>query len=362
MLRSRFLAGIAPYYAPEGVGGGGDGGQAKNAGNDGGAAAAGGASAAGGAQAGGQQSQQGQQNQESQSGGQQNTTIAGGAAASAATTAPAKFPDTWRAELAGSDTAFLKTLERYASPTAFAQAHRELITKVSSGELKAAPKPPPEGATPEQLATWRKEQGLPETVEAYVSGIKLPDGVVPGEADKPLIEGFAKVALASGLSQDAVNTATNWFFKTQAEMAAKRDENDAVFHDDSVRAMTEEWGKDFKVNQRVIGNLMSRFAPEGVGNEILGARITLPNGSQVKLGDHPGALKMLVAAGRAAFPAATIVDPATPDALKALSAEKGDIEKLMGDPSSDYWRGPKSAGLRERYRQIVDAEAASAGR
>lgn len=234
--------------------------------------------------------------------------------------------------------------------------------KVSSGELKAAPKPAPENATPEQLAAWRKDQGLPDTVEAYVSGIKLPDGVVPGEADKPLIEGFAKVAHERGIPQSAVNTAVSWFFETQNQMKAQAAERDAAFHDDSVRAMTEEWGKDFKTNQRVIGNLMSRFAPEGVGNDILGARITLKDGTSVKLGDHPGALKMLVAAGRAAFPAATIVDPATPDAAKAIGAEKADIEKMMGDPRSDYWRGPRSAELRERYRQIIDAEAASAGR
>jgi hypothetical protein len=40
------------------------------------------------------------------------------------------------------------------------------------------------------------------------------------------------------------------------------------------------------------------------------------------------------------------------------SIEMRDIEKLMGKRDSEYWKGPKAAGLQERYRTLIDGEHA----
>jgi hypothetical protein len=120
-----------------------------------------------------------------------------------AESAPAKagpsFPDTWRQDLAGGDKTFLKTLDRFDSPAALAKAYRELATKLSAGELRAV-KAPGDNATPEQVATWRTAHGLPENAEAYVSGVKLADGMLAGEANRPLLASFAEAALAGNWS------------------------------------------------------------------------------------------------------------------------------------------------------------------
>src|SRR5206468_684958 len=100
------------------------------------------------------------------------------------------WPDDWRAKLAGDDKAFLKRLERFTDPAAVAKSYRELETKVSAPKVNA----PPADASPEQVAAWRKDQGLPETPDAYISGLEMPDGVVFGDADQPVLQKFAATA------------------------------------------------------------------------------------------------------------------------------------------------------------------------
>ena len=43
------------------------------------------------------------------------------------------------------------------------------------------------------------------------------------------------------------------------------------------------------------------------------------------------------------------------NAGKSVQDEIASIEKLMGDRSSDYWRGPKAAEIQQRYRSLIDA-------
>src|SRR3546814_3644725 len=52
-------------------------------------------------------------------------------------------------------------------------------------------------ATPEQIAEWRKEQGIPEKPEDY--DLKFDNGLVIGEADKPLVAEFLKASHATNV-------------------------------------------------------------------------------------------------------------------------------------------------------------------
>jgi len=49
------------------------------------------------------------------------------------------------------------------------------------------------------------------------------------------------------------------------------------------------------------------------------------------------------------------VPPGTGDIGAAIGDEIANIEKLMGNKASDYWRGPKAEKMQERYRQLVAA-------
>src|SRR3954471_3943718 len=78
---------------------------------------------------------------------------------------PDKGAPDWRAAMAGDDKDAMKRLARFTDPGQVFKSLRSLEAKMSAGELK---KPLAENATPEEKATWRKENGLPEKAETYV--------------------------------------------------------------------------------------------------------------------------------------------------------------------------------------------------
>ena len=326
----------------------GEGGAAPSAGSPaaGSAApAAGSAPAVDGAAAGGQQQQPG--------------SIAAGAAAKApgAAPAPATFPEKWREELAGGDTAFQKVLERYTSPKAFADAHRALVAKVSSGELKNVAKAPPADATPEQIAEWRKEAGIPTEAKGYVDGLKLPGGVVPGEADRPLLEGFAAAALQANMPPEAYNAAVDWYFKNVDSQLKARAESDHTFAAEATRILEGEWGAAFKENQNRLGALFAD-KPE-VADIIYNAR----DAKGRIIGNIPEVCRALAQLHKDAFPAYTPTTADNATTAQSVATEMAQIESLMGDPRSKYNEKNSSGqltegavALRTRYRDLVNQQ------
>src|SRR5437899_6272156 len=106
----------------------------------------------------------------------------------AAPATPAQtWPEDWREQIYGSDPKLLARLQRYGSVKDVANALVAAQNRISSGELKSALKA---NATPEEAAAWRLENGIPETPDKY--DLKMPSGIVFGEADKPFIDSYPK--------------------------------------------------------------------------------------------------------------------------------------------------------------------------
>jgi hypothetical protein len=270
---------------------------------------------------------------------------------------PATFPETWRKDMSGGDAAFEKVLERYASPTAFADAHRALVAKVSSGELKNVAKAPPANATPEQVAEWRKEAGLPADAKGYVDAIKLPQGVVPGDADKPLLEGFAAAALKSNMPADAYNAAVGWYFDNVDAQNKARATADHAFAGESARALEAEWGPAFAENQNRIAPGV--LFPQNVADILYNAR----DAQGRVVGNIPEVVRALAQLHRDAYPAYTPTTAENTGSAQAIATEKTGIESLMGDPRSKYNEKNSSGQLtdgaqqmRARYRVLIEQE------
>lgn len=285
-------------------------------------------------------------------------TLAGGAApAPGAQAVPATFPETWRKDMSGGDAAFEKVLDRYASPKAFAEAHRALVAKVSSGELKNVAKAPAADATAEQIADWRKEAGLPAEPKGYIDAIKLPDGVVPGEADKPLLEGFAAAALKSNMPTDAYNAAVGWYFENLDLQNKARATADHAFAGEAARALEAEWGPAFKENQNRIAPGV--LFPAEVADILYNAR----DAKGRIVGNIPEVVRALAQLHRDAYPAYTPTTAENAGSGQAIATEKSQIEGLMGDPRSKYNEKNSSGQLtdgaqamRERYRVLIQQE------
>jgi len=265
-------------------------------------------------------------------------------------TAPADWPEDWRAKLAGEDKAYIKTLERYASPADLAKAHRELQARMSRGELKAGLKP---DATPEEVAAWRKENGLPAAPEEYRPN--LPNGMVPGEADKPLIEGFQKTAHELGMTADQFNKTLGWYYGMMDQVQAEAVEKDKAFRATAEDALRAEWGPAYRSEVRAVANFMEANAPAGLADVLFNSRT--PDGSLI--GDHPEVLRWLNSLARTVNPMASLVPAGTGDVMKAGEARIAEIEQMMKTDYRGYWNNPD---IQREYGQLIEARQATRGR
>lgn len=137
---------------------------------------------------------------------------------------PAKDAASWR-EKFGSDEKTTKALGRYNSPEDFMKAHHELRGKLSQAEAGNAPKPEKEKA----LAAWREERGIPDTTEGYLENLGLPEGVVLGGADEPIMAAVAAVALESDIPAEQFQKLSNAMFaERQVEAQRIYDLNEAT--------------------------------------------------------------------------------------------------------------------------------------
>jgi len=268
--------------------------------------------------------------------------------------APADWPADWRQKLAGEDKKTLERLGRMASPADLLKSYRALEQKISAGELR---KGLPENATPEQVAEWRREQGLPEKPEGYLENLSLPDGVVLGEADKPMAAAFAEAALDGNTSPEAYSKLVAKYFELQDKIVAERAEADRAFKLKAEDELRAEWGAEFRPNLNAVKNLLAAM-PEGAADNLLSGRLA----DGTKIGDHPGIVKWLASISRDLNPTATLVPAGSGNAGKSVNDEIASIEKLMGDRSSDYWRGPKANEIQQRYRSLIEARDKITGR
>lgn len=257
----------------------------------------------------------------------------------------ADAPD-WRTRLAGDDAAFAKTLGRYSDEAAFGKAHRALQTKLSSGEFKKAL---PAGATPEELATWRKENGLPDKAEGYLEKMELPKGLVIGEADKPIVAEFATAALEGNVDPKQFNGMVAKYYDILDKQKAAREDADVAFKTESEETLRGEWqGAAFRQNLTAVNNLLATW-PTDLATSVLAGRDA--NGR--KLGDNPAFIKQLAALAVELNPTATLVPAGTTDPSKTVADELESIRQIRRDDPNKYAANEKKYEAREI--ELIDA-------
>jgi hypothetical protein len=284
-------------------------------------------------------------------------TLAGGAADTAATgddaadlKGPATWPDDWRERLAGKDEDALKRLRRFSDPGNVFKSFRALEQKLSSGELKANV-PFPDKGTPEEQAAWRKEQGLPESGDKYIESLKLPDGMVLGEADKPVAAGFAEAALAAHVKPEQYSKLVAQYYKLQDAALKQREEADEQFRSTTEDELRAEWGQEYRKNLNVMGAVRDMMPP-GLAEKLFAGRTA----DGTLIGNDPAFIRWVVGLGRELNPAATLL-PATGSDMKSLGDRKAEIDKLIKDRHSEYYKGPNAQKLQTEYRDLLDTEA-----
>jgi hypothetical protein len=254
-------------------------------------------------------------------------------------------PVDWRKDVAGTDEKLLKRLERYQDPKAAVAALISLQNELSSGKYKRAD--PPKDATPEQMNQWRTENGLPTEAKGYLE--KLPDGLVIGEADKPIFESLMGDLHKINAEPKVAHAIATWYNdfnqKQEAAIAAADVANAAA----TAETLKTEWGADYTANTNLRAQILAT-APAEVQEAFTTARLA----DGTLLGEHPHISRWLVQMQREINPLATLM-PNGIDGPKAVADEISSIEKLMGNNYSEYWQGPKSGPMQARYRELITA-------
>lgn len=280
-------------------------------------------------------------------GGDQGRSLAQGGGEERELAPAAKWPDDWRQQLAGGDEALLKQLNRYASPANYAKAGFEAQQRLRSGQAK---EPLPDNPTPEQVTAWRKDNGIPEKAEDYK--IEPGEGLVFGDADKPMLEEFAKFAHERNWTPSQVNQGAAFVAQLGEQQRAAMDQADKSFRVEAQDALQEEWGREFRPNLQNIRNLVDRHGEPGFADALMGARS--PDGKL--LGDNPAFLRLLNTFAREINPLGTVVPAGTQDGGKALETEISDLKQMMRDDPDRYYKADGGKN-QSRYRQLLEVQA-----
>lgn len=283
------------------------------------------------------------------------TLIEGGTPDGAAP--PAGSETDWRTTLAGEDKDTLTALSRYKSSGDFMKSFNEAQATIRSGAHKQAGVLG-ENPTDEEVATYRKENGIPETAKGYLEN--LPEGLVFGEADEGILNSFLERSHAANSDPAAVQNVLDWYANELVpQQQEAQQEADTATRAQSIETLREEWGVDYRSNLNSGLNFLKSTAPtldDGTSSAdlILGAR--LADGSLA--GDNPAFIKWLSGIAHEANPAGFIAPGSGLTQEQSVTNEIAEIEGLMKTNPPAYFA---DNAKQERLRSLYTAREKLAG-
>lgn len=257
--------------------------------------------------------------------------------------------DDWRTRMVAGSTdpeREIKQIERYESPEQIWRKARELERRMSSGEMKPAL---PKGASPEEVARWRADNGIPAEPTGYK--VNMPAGREIPKEDDPFLKSFLASAHKSNYTQEHVDAALASFYAEVDRQTAAMGEAEKAMEQKTEDALRQEWGADYRPNKAMAEALLAR-APAGFRDRFMNGYLA----DHTPIKASPEAWKWLVQMEREINPASTVVPGAGGDLGKTIDTELADLKKLMGDSNSEYWKGPKADAMQNRYRQLLEAQ------
>lgn len=256
----------------------------------------------------------------------------------------ADWPEDWRAKLAGDDKKLLSRLERMKDPKDVLNAWRAIEVDMSSGKLA---KKLPTHYTAEELADFKKSNGIPDKPEGYDTNIG--GGIVWGESDKQHIENFTNYALEHNMTPEEVKRGLGWWAQYQEALVGQQDQVDANNSSLAQNELRALWGGNVNRNLNFVKNMFE--GEKGAWSEFVNARG--PDGK--RLGDNPTIMKFMFQKFQEGDPQAVDL-PGNGSAPADPAKEKADMMPLVSDKSSAYWKGPQSAAMQARYRDLIEGE------
>ena len=246
-------------------------------------------------------------------------------------------PVDWRASITDKD--LKKHADRFVTIDDLVKANVESRQRLSKAII-----PPGKDASPEDIASYRKAAGIPETEEGY-AWPEAPEGVELGDAVEEERAGWNKFFLETG------------FTKTQAEQAIQRAaEHDVLKQQASIAAdnayakaseakLKVEWGTEYAVNLEYQNRALSKY----FGNDLPEARHIQDNTGRYVL-DNPVMVRAFARLGRE-LQDGDLGPPLTSTERDSLGQQIKDIRKAADEA---YNAGDKKLAnqLSEQERQL----------
>ena len=245
----------------------------------------------------------------------------------------------------------LARLERVNDYKALWGMYRELDNKLNGGGLV---KIPGKDAKPEELAAFQKALGWTEKPEDMIGQIKLDNGMVIGEADKPMLTTFLTAVHGATSAQDFASKATAWYYNSQEQAAAAMDEADETFRRESERALKDELGPAFNRRANSIATLFTTTAggADIKNQNTVMARLRGGRTADGKIiGNDPDILRALMTWSAEINPIASVVEGGHQSG-RSIETELAEIRALRSTNRQRY----DSAEVQARELELIEAQ------
>lgn len=256
------------------------------------------------------------------------------------------WPDNWRQQIAGQDEKEARQLERYASPADIWKKARALEQRLSSGELRSTA---PKDATPEQLQTWRRENGIPEKPDDY--DIKV-DGVEWDEDRKAALARLTAQLHGVNASPTQVKTVAQWAAEEITLRQREQEAQDAAKVKETEDLLRVEWGTEYRRNENLMKSLLD-MGPPGLRERVAGGRMA----DGTPLAADPDYLRWLASMALQVNPQPTLTGSGDTSG-QGVDDRIAAIEKEMRNRGSDYYKGPLGPSgdtkMAEEYRRLIE--------
>lgn len=253
---------------------------------------------------------------------------------------------------------FLAKLARYPSMTAALIAGINAQDKISSGKYKA---PLSDDATEEELAAWRKDNGIPEDAKGY----KLPkvQGDEWTEADKPGIDKLLARLHEKNASQEQVDATLTTYKELVAEAKAQHAEHlkgiDKADTEETRDYLRKEFEGEFKPAMTLLKRLVddAEVFPDEAGKLLAQARTADGH----RLINNPAVARFLINFARDHYGEGSMLNG---DQQAQVNTEEQELINLMNTDIDAYnYRPWKTTGMTASQRLLeINRKKEASGR
>lgn len=251
----------------------------------------------------------------------------------------ADWPEDWRMRMAGGDERIAKRLERFSSPDKVTQSWLAAEQKISSGEYKQGL---PEDASEEQIAEWRKSNGIPEAPTDY----ELPDVAEWDDHDRGLFNQMFERMHATNATQEQIEAMVTGYVELLGTVQEERADIDRQFLQEQEDALRTRLGDEYRPQINVFKRVLED--PEGpVPQPVMQSLLNARDENGHKLINNADVAQFLIEQGLNHYGDGALISG---DAKATMSSRMDEIKNVMKTDFDRYLR----EGMDQEYAKLLE--------